>query len=206
VRTAGGALAQAGIEADNLVLDDPAEAGVLSARKLVLNLRPDPRASGHMQVALDIEALGLPRPVRSFEALGQTLEALQAAVVIEQAQALLQSAPNDPLAPWRSGDGRVRFEALNVNWGPLRTTGQGVVRLDEQRRLAGALTLPIEEPAALFRALAGGADMNEDARRTLTLLSAAFARSERGLTLDVDAQNGVLRLEGLRVRELPSVY
>lgn len=206
VRMAGDALSQAGLEADNLVLDDPAEAGVLSVRKLVLNLRPDPRADGDMQMAFDAQALSLAQPVRSFEALGQEVEMLRAAIVIEQAGALAESAESDPLAPWRTAGGRLRFEALTLNWGALRTDGDGVAGLDDQRRLAGALALPIEEPTALFRALAGGPELSDDTRRALTLLSAAFAQSDRGLTLDVEAQNGVLRLEGLRVRDLPPVY
>src|SRR5690606_14348952 len=46
LRTNDGALAVAGIEADNLALDDPQQEGVLRAGKVVVNLRPDARADG----------------------------------------------------------------------------------------------------------------------------------------------------------------
>ncbi|HVK80809.1 MAG TPA: DUF2125 domain-containing protein, partial [Verrucomicrobiae bacterium] len=90
LRTANGALAQAGVEADNLTLDDPNEDGVLSARKLLINIRPDPRAAGEYQLSFDATELLLPRPVRSFETFGQDIAALRAAIVIEQGAALLE--------------------------------------------------------------------------------------------------------------------
>ncbi len=205
-RTANGALAQAGIEADNLTLDDPSEDGVLTARKLVVNVRPDARVAGEYQLSFDATELLLPRPVRSFEAFGQDVAALRAAIVIEQGAALLESAPGDPTGPWREAGGRLRFEALALNWGPLQATGTGFGGLDAERRLTGDLELPIEEPAPIFTALAQAPDTSEDARRALGLLAAAFAISGDDIDLDVEAQNGVLRLEGLSVRELPPVY
>lgn len=205
-RTANGALAQAGVEADNLTLDDPSDDGILRARKLVINLRPDPRAEGEYQLSFDATELLLPRPVRSFETFGQEVAALRAAIVIEQGAALLESAPGDPTGPWREAGGRLRFEALALNWGPLQATGTGFGGLDAERRLTGDLELPIEEPAPIFTAIAQGENVSEDARRAIGLLAAGFAISGDGINLDVEAQNGVLRLEGLSVRELPPVY
>ncbi|WP_135211088.1 DUF2125 domain-containing protein [Vitreimonas flagellata] len=205
-RTANGALAQAGVEADNMTLDDPNEDGVLTARKLVINVRPDARAAGEYQLSFDATELLLPRPVRSFEAFGQEVAALRAAIVIEQGAALLESAPGDPTGPWREAGGRLRFEALALNWGPLQATGTGFGGLDSERRLTGDLELPIEEPAPIFTALAQAPDTSEDARRALGLLAAAFAISGDDIDLDVEAEGGVLRLEGLSVRELPPVY
>jgi hypothetical protein len=206
LRTENGALAQAGIEADNLALDDPAQEGVLRAQKVVANLRPDPRAAGEYQLAFDAQALMLPRPVRSFESFGLDVSALRAAIVVEHGAALLESSPQDPLGPWREAGGKLRFEALVLNWGPLQTTGSGQGGLDDERRLQGALAFPIERPAPVLTALANGPGVNEDTRRALALLSAAFALSGDDVTLDVEAQNGVLRLEGVSVRPLPPVY
>lgn len=205
-RTRGDALAQAGIEADQIVLDDPAQEGVLRADKVVLNVRPDPRAAGEYQVAFDAQALALPRPVRSFETFGLEVSSLRAAIVVEQGAALAAGAEGDPLGPWREAGGRLRFEALALNWGPLEAAGTGHGGLDAQRRLTGALTLPIERPAPVLSAIASGDTINQDARRALTLLAAGFALSGNDLTLDVEARDGVLRLEGLAVRALPPVY
>jgi hypothetical protein len=206
LRTQRGALAVAGIEADNLALDDPAQEGVLQARKLVFNVRPDARAEGDYQVAFDAQGLILPRAVRSFEAFGLDVPLLRAALVVTDGAALTNASPQDPLGPWREAGGRVRIEGLEVRWGPLQTLGRGEGGLDEQRRLQGALTLPIEEPAPVFTAIANGPNVNEDARRALGFLAAGYMISGDDITLDVDAQDGVMRLEGLPVRPLPPVY
>jgi len=206
LRMDGRSLATAGIEADNLELDDPNEDGVLRARKIVLNMRPDPRIAGEYQIAFDAQALQLPRPVRSFEAFGQDVASMRAAIVIEQAGALMQSGGGDPLAAWRAANGQLRFEALELHWGPLETFGSGCGGLDDQRRLQGALTLPLEQPGRVIGALASGPNVDRDTRQALSLLATALALSGDDLTLDVEANDGVLRLEGVRVRSLPPVY
>jgi hypothetical protein len=206
LRGARGELAVVGLEADNLTLDDPAAEGVLGARKLVLNLRPDARAAGNYQLAFEATALSLPRPVRSFEAFGKDVERLRAAIVIEHGAALLAGAAGDPLGPWREAGGRLRFEALELGWGPLQASGHGAGGLDAERRLEGELALPIEHPAPIFTALAGAPNVNESARRALGLLALSYRLSGDDISLDVEAQGGVLRLEGLGVRTLPPVY
>lgn len=206
VRNDGTVLAQAGVEANALTVDDPQADGAFSARRLVVNFRPDPRTPEAHQFALDAEGVSLPRPVRSFESFGQDIASLRVAVVVDEAGMLLSSESDDPLAPWREAGGQLRFEALALNWGPLATTGQGEVRLDGERRLAGELHFPIEEPAPIFRALASDPRIDGDAARGLELLAAAFALSGDDMTLDVEGGDGVLRLEGVRVRSLPPVY
>jgi hypothetical protein len=205
-RTQNGVLAQAGVEANGLQLDDPQKDGVLTAQDVVLNMRPDPRTEGAYQLAFDAQALTLPRPVRSFETFGLDVSALRAAVVIEHGAELLESAPQDPLGPWRNAGGKLRFEALVLNWGPLETTGTGEGTLDSERRLQGALALPIERPGPVFAAIANDPRVDNDARRALALLAAAFQLSGDDITLDVEARDGVMRLEGVRVRTLPPVY
>lgn len=206
-RMSGGVLAAGGIEADNLSLDDPAEDGVLTVRKLVVNVRPDPRAAREHQLAFEARGIMLPRPVRSFEAFGLEAPLLRAAIVVEQSAALLESGEQeDPLEPWREAGGRLRFEAIELNWGPLQSTGTGHGGLDEQRRLQGELRLPIERPAPVLTAIANGPNVSEDAKRALGLLAAGYAISGDDITLDVEANGGVLRLEGLGVRLLPPVY
>lgn len=206
LRTRGGALAQAGVEAENLTLDDPAEEGVLRAERLVINVRPDPRIDGDYQLAFDAATLTLPREVRSFETFGLSVPSLRAAIVVEEAAALLEASRDDPLGPWREAGGQLRFEALSLSWGPLEATGAGQGGLDAQRRLVGALSLSVPRPGGVFAALAQGGNVDESARQALTLLAAGYALSGDDITLDVEAGNGVLRLEGLPVRPLPPVY
>lgn len=206
VRTQGGALAVAGMEADNLVLDDPAQPGVLTVTKLVANMQHDPRAAGDYMLALDATGVTLPRPVRSFESFGLDVPALHARIVIKQAAALAQAAEGDPLGPWREAGGKLVFEGLGLQWGPLQTTGTGEGGLDPQRRLTGRLVLPIEQPARVLTAIASGPGIDESARTALQLLAASYVANGHALTLDVGAQDGVLTLEGLRARTLPPVY
>ncbi len=206
MRTRRGAIAVAGVEGDNIALDDPAEDGVMRIEKVVLNLRPDPRAAGEYQMAFEARALTLPRPVRSFEAFGQDVAQMRAAVVIEQAAALLQPNQGNPLGAWREAGGRMRFEALVMNWGPLETTGDGAGGLDEERRLAGELRLPIEEPAPVLRALADGPSVESDTRRAINQIATVLSFTGDDITLDVEAENGALSIEGLRIRALPPVY
>jgi hypothetical protein len=206
VRTQDGALAVAGVEADNLVLDDPAEEGVLHATKVVINIRPDLRAAGEYQFAFQANALTLPRPVRSFEAFGLDAPLMRAAIVIEHGALLLQSSPGDPLGPWREGGGRLRFEAVELNWGPLETTGTGEGGLDQQRRLQGRFVLPVERPAPVLTAIANGPRIDNDARRALSLLAAGYVVTGEDITLDFAARDGVLSIEGLPVRSLAAVY
>lgn len=206
IRMNGDALAQAGIEADNLRLDDPAKEGVFSATKLVANVRPDPRAAGEYQLALEITGMHLPRAVRSFEQFGLDVPRMSAAIVAEQGAALLNNTEGDPLEPWREAGGRLRFEALTLHWGPLEVTGTGQGGLDNERRLQGALTLPIERPAPIFRAFAEAPDVDDSTRQALTLLAMGYTVSGDDITLDLEANNGVMRLEGLSVRTLPPVY
>ena len=206
VRMRGDALAVAGLEADNLTLDDPAQEGVLHARKVVLNVRPDERTEGDYQIAFDAQEMMLPRAVRSFESFGLEVSMLRAALVVTEGGALMEASQQDPLGPWREAGGLLRIEGLELRWGPLTTLGRGEGGLDEQRRLQGELTLPIEEPAPVFTAIANGPNVNEDARRALALLAAGYMISGDDITLDVEAQDGVMRLEGLPVRPLPPVY
>jgi len=206
VRNDAAGLAQAGVEANALVIDDPQADGVLTIGRLVANLRPDPRTPEAYQFAIEAEAVELPRPVRSFESFGQGIAVLRAAVVVDEARTLLSSETDDALGPWRQAGGALRFDALALTWGPLATIGDGVVQLDDQRRLAGALHFPIEEPAPLFRTLARAPNVDDEARQALDLLATAFALSGDDLTLDVEGTDGALRLEGFRIRDLPPVY
>jgi hypothetical protein len=206
LRTSGRSLVTTGIQADNLVLDDPAQDGVLHTQRVVVNVRPDSRAAGEYQLSFDAQSLTLPRPVRSFEGFGNDVSALRAAIVVTNGAALLESSPGDPLGPWRTSGGRLRFEALVLNWGPIETTGTGEGGLDDQRRLQGRLVLPIDRPAPILTAIANGPNVEDDARRALGLLAAGYVVTGDDITLDVGADDGVLKIEGLPVRPLPPVY
>lgn len=206
LRTAGGRLAVAGIEGSDLVLDDPAQPGTMTLQSLVANVRPDARAPGEYQVAIETHALTLPRPVRSFEAFGQDVQTLRGAIVVTHGAELMETSPQDPLGPWREAGGVLRFEALELAWGPLETTASGDGGLDEQRRIEGRLVVPVEHPSPVLMAIANGPSVNDDTRRALGLLAAGYLVTGDDITLDALANDGILRIEGLPLRPLPPVY
>ena len=93
---------------------------------------------------------------------------MRAAIVVERGASLLNASQDDPLGPWREAGGKLRFDALVLNWGPLETTGAGEGSLDAQRRLQGRLVLPIEHPAVgalAARALCRGSAAHPAAQR-----------------------------------------
>lgn len=208
IRMQGAALAVAGIEADNLVLDDPppAQPGRLTIVRFVANARPDPRRAGDYQLALEAANLTLPRPVRGLETFGLNAPLLRGAIVVEHGAALLQGAQGDPLGPWRDAGGKLRFEALDLQWGPLQTSATGEGELDALRRLEGRLVIPVAQPAPVLNAIANGSTINSNARSALQLLAAGYLVSGRQITLDVGAHDGVLTVESIPLRPLPPVY
>ncbi|MBI3438583.1 MAG: DUF2125 domain-containing protein [Proteobacteria bacterium] len=206
VRMQEGALAVAGVEADGLVLDDPAQPGTLAIARFVANARPDPRRAGDYQLAVKADNLTLPRPVRSLETFGLSAPLLRGAIVVEHGGALLQGSQGDPLGPWREVGGKLRFEALDLQWGPLRTSATGEGELDPMRRLEGRLVIPVAQPAPVLNAIANGPTVSSDARSALQLLAAGYLVSGHQITLDVGAHDGILTIENIPVRPLPSVY
>jgi hypothetical protein len=206
LRSENGALAVAGVEADDLSLEYPDKPGALRVAKLVANMRPDPRAAGDYQLAFDAEGVRLARLARGFEGFGPSIAAVRADVVIEHGAQVLDWRDNDRLGPWREAGGKLRFEALALQWGPIETTGTGQVGLDQAHRLSGRLALPVAHPAPVLEAIAAGPKLSASARRALQSLAAGYVVNGRALTLGVDAHNGVLTIESLPVRALPPVY
>jgi hypothetical protein len=206
MRGAGGALAQAGLEIDALEIDNPAREGAVRARKLVINVRPDPRRAGDYQMALTVESLTLARPARNFERFGVEIGVLGGAIVLEHGAALLDAPKADPFGPWRDAGGRARAEALRLIWGPLDTEGQGEFGLDVENRIEGRLDLDIDSPGAALRALAGSEHLSSDARRGVELLAAGFDLTGQGASFDVEARDGRLRIENAPVRALDPIY
>jgi hypothetical protein len=206
LRRDGEALAQAGLEIDALELDNPDRDGEVRARKIVINVRPDPRAAGDYQMALNVEALALARPARGFERFGQEIETLSGAIVLTHGAALLDAPKSDAFGQWRAAGGRARAEGLRLAWGPLEAEGQGEIGLDGENRIEGRLDLDIDRPAPALRALAQSEGLDRDARRAIELIAAGFALTGQGASFDVEARDGRLRVENAPVRALSPIY
>lgn len=200
------ALATFGIEADALMLDNPARVGVVRAEKLVANLRPDPRGGGASQLALEMRHLSLARPVRSFEGFGQEIALMRAAIALTQAEALLAPGEVGPIESWRQASGGAAIEALELQWGALEAHGHGQAALDDAQRLRGALEIDIPAPGPAVAALASSPELSDDARGALALVAAGLAFSGDGASFSVNAQDGALSIENVPVRTLTPLY
>jgi hypothetical protein len=207
IRFSGASLARASLETEGLRIDDlnkPGD-GVLIA-KAVAHVRPDERTAGSYQLALQMEQIALPEPVRAFETFGQTIEALNAAVVLDHAEAFAGAPRGDLLGPWSAADGQARVEALNLAWGALHTQGQGALSLDEARRPQGSLTLKLSEPATTLRALANSPSLSNDAKRAMQVAAVAYTLSGDTIDIPLQADDGFLKLATIPLRPLPPLY
>lgn len=199
IRTRGGALAQAGVEGDNIVYADPLPNGRgFRADRIVLNLRPTPGAEAEFQVPIDIANLRFERAPAGFEGLPLTLDALEARIAITHGAALLTLA-TDPLQRWREAGGLARIEGLRVAWAPAAFTASGELAFDDRRRPAGQLDLTFDDAPAALAALARSPTI---ANAATLAAGAETAPPEARAT----ASEGVLTLNGLRLRTLDPIY
>lgn len=205
-RLRGKTVTQAGIEGDDVRLDDLDPDGFdFTAKHFVLNARPDPRGHGAWQVALSADNLGLGKPVRGLIPLGQEIARLNAALVLEKLQALRGGRGENPLARWREAGGGLRVEALDLEWGAAKTNATGHISLDDTRRITGELTLNIASPARVLTLLATGPDLRDSARNVLAL-TAALNTGAAQLSLPLQAYDGWLFLNRAKLRRLAPVY
>lgn len=207
IRFSNGALARASLEGEGLRIDDLSKPGdgVLIAKTLV-HLRPDERAAGAYQLALQMEQVALPEPVRAFETFGQTIEALNAAIALDHAEAFSNAPRGDLLGPWSAAGGQARVEALNLAWGALHTQAQGTLTVDDARRPQGSLTLKLSEPATTLRALANSPTLSSDAKRAVQVAALAYALSGDQIDIPLLADDGFLKLATIPLRPLPPLY
>jgi hypothetical protein len=95
---------------------------------------------------------------------------------------------------WREAGGKLRFEALDLQWGPLQTSATGEGELDALRRLEGRLVIPVARPAPVLSAIANGENVSNNARSALQLLAAGVIERTREI--------GAIRVVGVRRRSI----
>jgi hypothetical protein len=207
VRLRGRAVREVGIEGQNVLLDDVEDTGAdLRAARFVANARPDPRGGDAWQVALSIAGGDVGAPARGLEPLGTAIEALDAAIVVEQAPALA-TAPGgrDPLLHWSGAGGALRVEALKLDWGPAHVEGAGRIAIDDTRRPQGALNVSLRDPQRVLAALAAGPNLRDRARIALGLSAAAIGGKDEA-QVELGAARGWLKLNGAVLRRLAPIY
>jgi hypothetical protein len=177
----------------------------LRAEQLSVHVQPDPRDAADWQVAARALNMSIASPVRGFEALGQTFPELTLGLVVTKAQALSDPAgAADPLLLWTQAGGEVRIETSEIVWGPARATGQGLLRLDAQRRLEGRLALRLDDAAALLEALGGGGGLTAILAQNLEISEMVF--TAQGGTLFWQADTPLGDISPQAVRSLGPLY
>lgn len=201
VRFAGDELARASLDLQGLRVRPQTGDGGFQAKRILAHLRPDARQDGAYQLALEIDALASATPVKGLVGLGRTIERLRAAIVLENAEALL--APNGAAA-WLAKGGRARLEGLDLAWGPAQATGTGELGLDAERRLQGGLALTLTQPRAALLALADGAE--SQAAAAALRLAAGMAAGQETTEITITARDGALSIQGAPVRPLQPLF
>lgn len=198
-------LARGSLEANGISIS---EAGrpTTTLLRLVAHIRPDPRAAGRYQLALEARDWDMGQPVTAFEGFGQRISLMQAQIVIDKAAALITSPGADPLEAWRAAGGSLTVEAAQAQWGALKVNARGQGGLDAERRISGALELDLPEPGPALSALGQSPALSGDAKRTLGLLGLAAGLSGKALQTNMTARDGTLRVGDAPVRGLPPVY
>ena len=149
----------------------PQEVAVSSAR-LEAHVRPNPTgaAEGAYDAAISAREAKLP----GLDALlgGSEPASIQVDVTATRAQGVRGRPIVDELERWREADGRLKVMLLSLVKGPRRVEAKGELRLDEQHRPAGELSLS----AAGLEGLIGNLTGN---RLGANLLGALLGQSPR---------------------------
>jgi hypothetical protein len=198
-------LARGSLEANGITITEAGRPDTTLLR-LVAHVRPDPRAAGRYQLALEARDWDLGAPVAAFEGFGQQVSLMQAQISIDKAAALIASPGSDPLEAWRTAGGTLQVEAAQGQWGALKLNARGQMGLDPGRRLAGQLELDLPEPGPALTALGQSPALSADAKQALGLLGLAAGLSGRSLQTTLSARDGVLRVGDAPIRGLPPVY
>jgi hypothetical protein len=201
LRNRDGRLARFSLDGQGLraAAPDAAADQGLRAESMTVHVQPDPRNAADWQVAARAVNLQVSSPVRGFERLGQTLEALTLALVITKAEALADPAgAADPLLLWTQAGGEARIESSEIVWGPARAMGAGAVRLDALRRLEGRLAVRLEDSQALLDAIAGGGGLTAILAQNLDISELAFTAQDGTLFWQADTPLGDIAPQPLR--------
>jgi hypothetical protein len=115
----------------------------LSAKRLVIAARPDPRDPAGRQITFEAEGLSFAPAPYGLDALGPQAALLRAALSVPGGP-----AGTEPLRALAAGSSEARLEAFEVQWGPASATGTGVLRFAGFTPI-GQLSLDFADPAGL---------------------------------------------------------
>jgi len=111
------------------------------------------------------------------------------------------------LAAWRDDGGTLEIESLELAWGDLTATGSGSLSLDDAFRPIGAVTITVNDPAALLDKLAESGLVEAGLARRVRPALTALGRSRGGepIELPLTLQEGRLLLSGIAIARIEPV-
>jgi hypothetical protein len=158
VRIAGGGLRRASLvaQAPSLRITGLPEDLVLSSDTLSLHLRPNPTRGAEGAVDIAASATGARVPRLDALAGGPEPANLQIDLTATQSGAFADGVGVGEVERWREAGGRIDLLLLSVAKGGRRLEAKGTLRLDDQHRPAGQLTLAGTGLDDLIANLTGG--------------------------------------------------
>ena len=168
---------------------------------------PDPRTREFLTLAFDAEDLVLPHAVAL--PLEPTIRAVRLELALRGERAT-RGTPAERVAVWRESGGVLELLRLDLDWAPLRVSGDGTAALDARNRPQAALALRIAGHQELIDILVRTRRLPAPQAAIFRTLAAGMARPDPAtgrteIVLPVTAQDGRLSIAGFPVAPLPPI-
>jgi hypothetical protein len=160
--------------------------------------------SGPARIRLDARAIALPKESRPV--LGRDVARL--ALDGELSGAFPDGPLSAALAIWRDSGGKATLDSLDLDWGPLDLRGEGVLRLDEELRPQGDLTVTASGLGETIDRMARAGAMKPGAAIAAKLVIEALGNRDEStgrktLTVAVSLRGGLLYLGPVALFPVP---
>jgi len=168
---------------------------------------PAPGTREFLTLAFGAEDMVLPRAVAlPFE---PTIRALRLELALRGERAT-RGTPAERVAVWRESGGVLELLRLDLDWAPLRVSGDGTAALDARNRPQAALALRIAGHQELIDILVRTRRLPAPQAAIFRTLAAGMARPDPAtgrteIVLPVTAQDGRLSIAGFPVAPLPPI-
>ena len=179
--------------------------------RLLLAVRPSdpphPQTREFLSIALRAEDTVPPRSLT--RPLDATIRLADAEIAL-RGETRGGGSAAERVAVWRDSGGVVELLRLDLDWAPLRVTGDGTGALDARNRPQAALTLRVAGLPELVDALVRARQLNPVQAAAFKALATGMARTDpatgrREVVLPVTAQDGRLAVAGFALMPLAPI-
>jgi hypothetical protein len=168
---------------------------------------PHPQTRQFLSIAMRAEDAVLPRSLT--RPLDATIRIADAEIAL-RGETRGDGSAADRVAAWRDSGGVVELLRLDLDWAPLRVTGDGTAALDARNRPQAALTLRVAGLPELVDVLVRARQINTVQAAAFKALAAGMARTDpatgrREVVVPVTAQDGRLSVAGFALMPLAPI-